>query len=110
MAGENMIERVARAIRRDKFIRTRRQAVFDESLPLTDNELSEARAAIEELREPSGAMWRAGRNAISGPLEMARTADRYEMMSAHMDRIPDRLFNAMMDAALSTTQPDQEGG
>lgn len=40
------IRRAAIAIRRDKFERNGRVAVFDETLPLDDGQLSEARAAI----------------------------------------------------------------
>lgn len=47
--SESMIERVAIAIRRNKFERNGRVSVFDPSL-ITEEELGEARAAIEAMR------------------------------------------------------------
>lgn len=52
----DMVERVARAIRRDKFARTRRLKALNENELLTEGELSEARAAIEAMKEPTDAM------------------------------------------------------
>lgn len=49
---EDMVERVARAVRRNRFIRTRRIASFDGTVPPTDEELDDARAAIDAMREP----------------------------------------------------------
>jgi hypothetical protein len=46
-----MVERVAVAIRRQKFERTRRTSVFDPS-NITQDELDEARAAIVAMRDP----------------------------------------------------------
>lgn len=46
-----MIERVAIAIRRNKFERNGRASVFDPS-NISEEELGEARAAIEAMREP----------------------------------------------------------
>lgn len=55
MADPDMIERVAMAVRKNRFIRTRR-TVFDETVPPTENELDDARAAIEAMREPTTEM------------------------------------------------------
>jgi hypothetical protein len=57
-----MIERVAKAIRRNKFMRTGRLSVLDPTL-ITEEELGEARAAIEAMREPTEAMAKAGDTA-----------------------------------------------
>lgn len=40
-----LVEEVAREIRRNKFARNGRSTCLDETLPLTDGELSEARSA-----------------------------------------------------------------
>jgi hypothetical protein len=42
----NSVERVARAVRRNRFLRTGRISSFDETTPLTEGELDDARAAI----------------------------------------------------------------
>lgn len=44
-----LVERVARAIRRNKFERTGRLACYDDNLPLAEAELSEGRAAIAAI-------------------------------------------------------------
>ena len=49
MDVEKMVENVARAIRRGKFVRTGRAGCFDEGLPLTSAELSDGRAAIRAV-------------------------------------------------------------
>ncbi len=51
-----MVERVARAVRMNRFVRTRRSAAFDETVPPTDLELDDARAAIAEMIEPTQGM------------------------------------------------------
>lgn len=43
------VERVAKAVRRNLFVRTRRLSAFDETLPPTANELDDARAAIAAM-------------------------------------------------------------
>ena len=50
---KTVLERVAKAVRRNRFARTGR-SVFDESVPPTENELDDARAAVESLREIDG--------------------------------------------------------
>lgn len=40
---------VALAIRRDRFVRTGRAAIFDASVPMSSNELSDARAVLAAL-------------------------------------------------------------
>lgn len=93
----DMIERVAVAIRRDKFRRTGRESVFDETA-ITDNERSEARAAIEAMREPTEAMLTAGGYEFDGC-----TSDPGERCHTGI-----HVWHGMIDAALSG--PQVEGG
>ena len=80
----DMIEQVARAMRRNKFVRTRR-TVFDETIPPTENEMDDARAAIEAMREPTDEMCMAG-------FEDASFSNR-------------GIWKSMIDAALSQATP-----
>lgn len=80
----DMIERVARAIRRQKFERTGRLKIFD-ATNITQEELAEARAAIEAMREPTE--------------EMISAA----CMTGEIDR-PTHAYVAMIDAALSQSK------
>jgi hypothetical protein len=52
----DMIEKMARAVRRQQFERTRRLSAFDENYEPNENELADALAALEALREPTEAM------------------------------------------------------
>jgi len=62
-----IVERVARAVRQNKFNRTRRHLdAFSEDSPPTENELDDARAAIAALREPTEAMTAAA-NRLNHP-------------------------------------------
>ena len=47
-ADEEAVERVARAVRRNRFVRTGRGGVFDEA-ELNESELDDARAAIAAM-------------------------------------------------------------
>lgn len=79
----DMIERVAIAIRHHKFARTDRMSVFNPEI-CTENELGEARAAIEAMREPTDGQ----RNAyyeLSGKTET--------MFDAHWERAIDAALN-----------------
>jgi hypothetical protein len=55
-----MVERVARAVRKNRFVRTRREGSFDETVPPTEQELDDARAAIAAMREPAETVMNAG--------------------------------------------------
>ncbi len=62
-------EEVARAMRRNRFARTRRIASFDETVPPTNEELDDARAALSallnSLLDPSEEVIQAGRAALA---------------------------------------------
>lgn len=47
--NEALVEEVARAMRRDRFERTRRLAAFDETVPPSDIEMNDARAAVRAV-------------------------------------------------------------
>lgn len=52
------LERVARAVRQNRFRRNGVVKAFDGELPLTDNEIDDARAAVAALMDVSdGVVW-----------------------------------------------------
>lgn len=53
---DSMTRRVALAMRKNRFERTGRKAAFDAGTPLSDNEIDDARAAIEAMKIPTFAM------------------------------------------------------
>jgi hypothetical protein len=90
-----MVERVARAIRARKFERTGKLAVLDRDLPPTDNELDDARAAIEAMREPL----EAAREIVEAYRDAADYASDHSRNGlVEMDRA-DKVL-ALLDAAL----------
>jgi hypothetical protein len=62
----DMIEKMARAVRRQQFERTRRLSAFDENYEPNENELADALAALEALREPTMAMKNVGLDTAEG--------------------------------------------
>lgn len=92
--SENMIKRVAREMRRNRFARTRR-TVFDETIPPTDNELDDARAAIEAMRHATESM-------LVAAYGVNWRLDTKLGLESAID-----LHSRMIDAALNT---DTEGG
>jgi hypothetical protein len=81
----DIVERVARAIRRQKFERTGRLRCLDET-SVTPEELGEARAAIAAMRDPTDAMVDAAYAFSSG------------------EGIPETMWTVMIDAALMEQQ------
>ena len=48
---EQLIHDMARGVRKQQFARIRRHAVFDETLPPSEQEIADARAALAVVRE-----------------------------------------------------------
>lgn len=83
----DMIEKMARAVRRQQFERTRRLSAFDENYEPNENELADALAALEALREPTPEMVEAGWL----PASSSSDANHDEIKAA---------YQAMIDKAL----------
>jgi hypothetical protein len=94
--SESMVERVARAVRRNKFVRTRRIASFDETVPPTDEEIDDARAAIAAMREPTP--------------EMSEAAFQIEASGYSQRTLLEAGWRAMIDAALDPADCVRETG
>lgn len=60
-----MIERVAMAMRARRFERTGRTSTVQKMDPPTENELDDARAAIQAMREPANDMCNAGTRCLA---------------------------------------------
>ena len=73
----DMIEKMARVVRRQQFERTRRLSAFDENYEPNENELADALAALEALREPTEAMVMA---AVATESEIGPAVETYQAM------------------------------
>jgi hypothetical protein len=92
-----LVERVARSVRRRRFERTGRGGHVDETLPLTEEELDDARAGIAAAREPTDAMCRAA-DERCGPIW-----DKYEIPPVLRPRFVTSAdwWRTMIDAGLA---------
>lgn len=98
--SENMVERVARAIQATRGPRENR----DRAPPATRQLwLSDARAAIEAMREPTTAMI-----AAADALTVVGALDYHTAIDVPADH--DEAWRAMIDAALAETAGTHHGG
>jgi hypothetical protein len=109
---DSMVDRVARAMRKNRFVRTRMINSFDENVEPTEDEIDDARAAIEVMREPTDAM---GRAMLLAEAYFDGPSENKKLTEAEADRIGiiDRLaanpakwrkpaWRAAIDAALKS--------
>jgi len=95
-APDEIVEAVARAMRRNRFVRTRIQLSFDENMPPTETELDDARTAIEAHR---AALAAAGYKIVAREPTEAMTEAAASPLVATSREWVSKWWRAMWDAA-----------
>jgi hypothetical protein len=99
-----MIERVARAISKARFLNGGNEdddGWDDCSAGLRNDYRTQARAAVEAMREPTKEMWQAGTGAIEEAQDFSTDSEGTYEVTTPSD-YPGPCWRAMIDAALST--------